>query len=179
MYAQGWMDASQGRRWNFGKRSFWSKFWFDTKSPIYKEWGFQRYAQFLEIPNKNKKKVLCLLGKNHIPYCQKAKSLECSLWVGMESSSLPPPTHEVLSEPPLCMRTCLRGRHTIDHEGSYLSPWIGGPWTLQGRLVVRANSMVDRWRFRWDILLVDCYATRGRVGHEFRGSVVLLKLREP
>ena len=64
----------------------------------------------------------------------------------MVSGSPPPPAHEVLSEPPSYTRTCLRGRRAADHEdykGSRVSPWVGGPWTLQGQLVGHTYSMVE------------------------------------
>ena len=61
----------------------------------------------------------------------------------MVSDSPSPLAYKVLSEPPACTRTHLRGRHATDHEGSYVSPWVGGSWTLQGQLLVRANSMVE------------------------------------
>ena len=60
----------------------------------------------------------------------------------MVSGSSPPPAHKVLSEPPSCTRTCLRGGHAAVHEGSHVSPWVGGPWTLQDRLVMHTSSMV-------------------------------------
>ena len=59
------------------------------------------------------------------------------------SGSPPPPAHEVLSDRTSCTRTCLRGRHGANYERSRVSPWIRGPWTLQGRLLVRASSMVE------------------------------------
>ena len=71
--------------------------------------------------------------------------------------------HEVLSESPSCTKTCLRGGHVIDHKGSCVSPWVGGPWTLQGRLIVR---LAPWWRFRRGIVVSDCYATKELVGHD-------------
>ena len=58
------------------------------------------------------------------------------------SRSPSPPVHEVLSKPPAYMRMSLKGRHAADHEGSCVSQWVGGVWTLHGRLVVRVSSMV-------------------------------------
>ena len=60
----------------------------------------------------------------------------------MLSGSPQPLVQEVLSEPPFCTRMCLRDGHAANHRGSRLSLWIGGQLTLQGRLLVRASSIV-------------------------------------
>ena len=85
------------------------------------------------------------------------------------------PTHEMLSELPSCTRMRLRGGHVADHEGSCASPWVGGMWTLQGRLVVRVNSMVE---ISMGHSPTGCYAARDLVGHDLRCGLMLLRPRE-
>ena len=78
-------------------------------------------------------------------------------------------------EPTSCTKTCLRGGHVADHEGSNVSSWVGGLWTLQDRLVVSASSMVEVLMGHSPYGLL---CSKGACKHDLWGGVVLLRMRK-
>ena len=87
------------------------------------------------------------------------------------SNSPLPPMHKALSDPPSCTKMCLKGGNAVDHEGSHVSLWLKGLWTLQGRLVVCTSSTVEVLTGNSPCQL---YAVKNLISHDVRGSIVLL-----